>query len=302
MTSQIPKSQKEFISLMEDIDSLLKEKNVPICNRPILAPLEISRKLKISFPLVPIQGSAIPGDYTGNSLSSHIQDWFEKRYGDRLSVQMGVGTGAIFIKSDPWKVIYPLIFGTVYFICDPNLAKYKNLPSFTANGPHTINIFNLILNFPQKLAESLARNEAQKIKQTFLAGLDALSYLDQIKKMPLAKEAKADFEAAVMHIFSEPPNFGLSKWASLQFSEKLLKAYLFAKNKKYPLNHKLAQLRELSIINGLFSFPENLVNNIQCPAGVRYGEVPVTLSESINAHYSSLGVCYFTAKAISSLK
>ena len=222
MTSRIPKSQKEFNSLMEDIDSLLKERNVPIYNRPIHAPLEISRKLKVSFPLVPIQRNAIPGDYTGNSLSSHIQDWFEKQYRDRLSVQMGVGTGVILIKGDPWKVIYPLIFGTVYFICDPNLEKYKNLASFTTNGTSpTINIFNLILDFPPKLAESLTKNEVQKIKKTFLAGLDALSCLDQIKKMPLAKEAKADLEAAVMHILSEPPQFGLSKWASLQFSEIL---------------------------------------------------------------------------------
>ncbi len=115
MRTEIPKTEQEFNMLMEEIDNLLKNRSIPIYNRPIHSPVEIAKKLKISIPLVPIMGEAIPGIYDGDSLSAHIHNWYQRKYGDRLNVQMGIGTGIILIRNDPWRVTFPMIFGTVSF-------------------------------------------------------------------------------------------------------------------------------------------------------------------------------------------
>lgn len=303
MTYITPTNDMEFNELMEEVDSVLRRRGVPIYNRPIHAPIEIARKYNISFPLIPIERKAIDGDYAGNSLSSHIQDWYERRYGDRLKASMGIGVGVILIKGEPWKVVYPLIFGTVYFICDPELEKYKKLPSFSTDGTHpVINILNLIENLPQAIAESLTSSDIKEIKKEFLFGLESISYLDQIKQSSLVKEAKADLVSVVIQMMGEPPQFELSKYFSLQFSEKLLKAYLRARGQKFPFKHDLSKLRNLSIDNGLPVFPKTIIDDIQCTPGVRYGEEKVTLMEAVSAHYSSLKVCHIVAKAICCIK
>jgi len=66
--STIPRTEQEFNMLMEEIENILKNRNIPIYNRPIRAPLEVTKKLKISIPWLPIQGKASP-DYTAKSLS-----------------------------------------------------------------------------------------------------------------------------------------------------------------------------------------------------------------------------------------
>ena len=131
--------------MMEEIENILKSRNIPIYNRPIHAPLEVTKKLKISIPWLPIQGKASPGIYNTDNLAAHIHNWYGKKYGDRLKVQMGIGSGIILIRNDPWRVIYPMIFGTGSFICVNDLEKFKDSPVFTTNGtPPIINILNII--------------------------------------------------------------------------------------------------------------------------------------------------------------
>ena len=83
-----PKNEEAFLEVMEEVDGLLKSRNIPICNRPIHAPIEIAKSLKISIPLVPIEGNAVPGVYHGDSLSAHIHNWknVKERKRDRQTI------------------------------------------------------------------------------------------------------------------------------------------------------------------------------------------------------------------------
>jgi len=285
---------------MEEIDNLLKDRCIPIFNRPIHSPVEIAKQLKITIPLVPISGEAIPSVYHGDSLSAHIQDWYKKKYGDRLKASMAIGTGIILIRNDPWRVIYPMIFGTVSFVCVNDLKKYKDSPTFPTNGTTPVfNILNLIEDMPNDYAESLSASELKEIKQSFLSGIESLSYLDMIKSKPFIKEAKIDLENAVNNILSEHAHYGQSKWASLQFSEKLLKCFLSEKSVIIPKIHKLSDLYNLAVsFCQLPKFTSDLLDQVQCNAGVRYGEETVELVDAVRAHYSSLGICFFVARGI----
>jgi len=300
MNPTIPKTEQEFNILMEEIDNLLKDRRIPIFNRPIHSPIEIAKKLKITIPLVPISIEATPGDYRGDSLSAHIQDWHQRKYGDRLKSSMAIGTGIIFIKNDPWRVIYPRIFGTVSFVCVNDLDKYKDSPSFTTNGMSpVINILNLIEDMPNDYAKSLSASELSEIKQIFLSGIESLSYFDMIKSKSFIKEAKIDLENAVNNILSDHAHYGQSKYASLQFSEKLLKCFLSEKSVNFPKSHRLSDLYNLAVKKGqLTEFTSDLLDQVQCSAGAKYGEETVDLMDAVRAHYSSLGICFFVSRGI----
>lgn len=299
MRPEIPKNEKEFNKLMEEIDDLLKNRKIPIYNRPIHAPIEIARRLKISFPLVSIKGEAVLDVYHSDSLSAHIHNWYRRKYGDRLKAQMGIGNGIILIRKDPWRVVYPMIFWTISFICENDIEKYEHSPSITTNGtPPVINILNLIEDMSNDYAKSLTVPELREIKRIFLLGLEALSYLDMIKSKLFIKEAQIDLENAVNDILSQPAHYGQSKYASLQFSEKLIKCFLSEKSTRFPKSHNLSDLYSLAVGHGLPQFSTDLITQVQCGAGVRYGDEIVDLDDAIRAHYSSLGICFFTAKEI----
>jgi len=300
MSPTTPTTEQEFNILMEEIDNLLKDRSIPIFNRPIHSPVEIAKRLKITIPLVPITGEAIHGIYHGDSLSAHIQDWYQRKYGDRLKASMAIGTGIILIRNDPWRIIYPMIFGTVSFVCGNDLEKYKDSPAFATNGTSpVINILNLIEDMPNDYAQSLSTSELKEIKQIFLSGIESLSYFDMIKSKPFIKEAKVDLENAVNNILSDHAHYGQSKYASLQFSEKLLKCFLSEKSVAIPRSHRLSDLYNLAVNEGqLPSFASDLLAQVQCNAGVKYGEETVELVDAVRAHHSSLGICFFVAREI----
>jgi hypothetical protein len=158
----------------------------------------------------------------------------------------------------------------------------------------TRNSFHLLTYVPNYYYES----DLKIITQHFISGLDSLSNLDRIKSKPFISEAKVDLENAVNNILSQQAHYGQSKWASLQFSEKLIKCFLAENSVEFPRIHKLSELYNLAVNNGLSPFPTNLLMHVQCSASVRYGEEIVSLEEAVNAHYSSLGICYYIAKGI----
>ncbi len=299
MKSDFPENEKEFNKLMIEIDNSLKEKNIPIFSRSIHSMREIAMKFKISITFGAKQGEANLGVYNEDNLSEHINNWYQSKYGNRLKVQMGVGTGVLLIRNDPWRIIYPLIFGTVSFVCDTNLDKYKDAPSITSDGTiPVLNILNLIEDMSTDYAKLLSESDLKIIVHHFISGLDSLSSLNGIKSKPFIKEARIDLENAVNNILSKQAHYGQSKWASLQFAEKLIKCFLKEKSVEFPKNHKLSELYNLAVNSGLPSFSTDLLMHVQCSASVRYGEEIISLEEAVNAHYSSLGICYFMAKEI----
>lgn len=104
------KTKEEFEALMEAIDRVLRERNLPIHARPIHAVRELCMRLKIGLTLVSRTSEAIPGDYAGESLSAHIRDWYDVRYGDTLKADFSVGATVAYLVGDLWKVRLPLIW------------------------------------------------------------------------------------------------------------------------------------------------------------------------------------------------
>lgn len=291
--------ESEFLNLIKEIDEGLKKQNIPIFQRPLQAIREISIRQKSSLNIVP-HGPAVPGLYTGDSLVAHIYEWYKKRYGDRLKLDASPGSAAIIIKNDPWLIKFPAILGEVKCVFDPNLEKYKKISSTSG----VLNPLTCIQGFTSDSASSLSRDEMIQLAAFFKTTLYSLLRLfefEKIFKFPYIPEARADLRSAVTHIFSNPPHYGQSKWASLQFTEKLLKCFLELKNVSFQKNHDLEKLSNLVSQNGVPAISPSVIQDIQCPAGVRYGKIAVTLNEAILSHHSSLKVSSILIPAIKAI-
>ena len=76
----------------------------------------------------------------------------------------------------------------------------------------------------------------------------------------------------------------------MQFVEKLLKACIRKGGEKPKRHHDLSQLASEATHHGCPEVPEYLIRNVQCPAGVRYGETGVTLTQAVGALHSAIKI------------
>ncbi|MHB9072334.1 MAG: hypothetical protein ACYC6G_02290 [Desulfobaccales bacterium] len=279
----------KFNEIMEQIDGELRLKGTPIHGRSIAAMCELSGRLKITIPLFPQALGAIEGVYNELTFAAHIDEWYKLRYCDRLKVYFGPGSVALLIRGDPWRMKLPRFFGIVKVTCDPDLVKHINSPNVCFNNDSPIyNILNCVENLPQGLAYILTHEELKQILNFFITSMHAYHQLEVVKNREYIKEATADLDASVAFMFASPPQYGLSKWSSLQFIEKLIKSFLSLRKAKIPRTHDLAKIANEAENIGLNPVNYGLLAKIQCTAGVRYGEPAITLKEAMTAHHAAL--------------
>lgn len=282
----------EFQCLMEKIDAQLKKDGVPIHARPLHATRYVSERLKTKIIVAQSSAPAISGRYDELTLGEHIHEWFSSRYGERLKIHFGPGSVGILIRGEVWCLTLPKIYGEIIATCDSDLERFRKSPKICTGGQRPVcNVLNCIKDFPQGMATELTITERKQILAFFTHALDSLELMKCANGKPYIREALADIESAVSNLCGYPPQYGLSKWDSLQVAEKVMKSYLHIHNMKVPKHHDLADIAAKAQAKGLLTIPSALLNCIQCIAGVRYGEVTVTLEEAIDAHYASLEVC-----------
>ena len=302
MCTSLPRDSMEFNRLMEDIDDELATQGIPIHFRQIEAVRKVCMRFEIDLELVSHRIAPVPGDYQGQSLSAHIRDWYEERYADRLKINLGPGQAAIILKGGPWKIVFPWLNGSFKIVCDSNIEKDRDSEILSIRQTEQrLNPLICIEGLTAELARSLSSGEMRYIEEIFVLGLTGLQFLQEIRGKVFIAEAIADEQAAVSHLFARTCHYGQSKWASLQFVEKLLKCYLKLKAVTYRRIHDLTELADLAENNGLSPLSRQLTNNVQCPPDVRYGEIAVTLFEAVNAHHASLELCKSIAGEIGQL-
>lgn len=287
-TLQPPKSQAEFDAVMREIDERLRQKNVQIHARVGHAAIEYSALYKLEFPMCQVGNAGTPGNYADATVDSHIQAWFDAKYGERQKVHAGPGTTVLLIRGDPWEVRLPLIYGEVELVVERDLERYKDQPSIGLRGQRPIvNILSAVRDLPQGLAAQLTDTECRDILHTFEDTLDCMYMIGNLYGKPYIAEVRADVVASVSHLFSLPPHFGQSKWASSQATEKLLKCLLTERGVSFPKIHNLEELASLARLQGA-RIDSAVIAHAATAAGVRYGEGIVSLADAVTAHYVSL--------------
>lgn len=229
-------------------------------------------------------------DFTNDALYAQVHRWYEKRYGDRIKIHLGPGSYILMIKNEPWEVVYPLCFGKNNFTINSDLSK-KNRSYITASGEAipSVNILCHVNGMTFDVANSLSDYEKQIILSEYMFGLNAVQSLRSLSGAPFMEQASNDYDISVSNIFHKYPDYNNSKWASLQFAEKTIKSQLQINNISFKYNHNLAELAEsLKALD--LNVPEQIINNIQCKAAVRYGEEKVVRNQAILAVQSALAL------------
>ena len=100
--------EEEFEVLMREVDQELQDREVPIHARELTDLAEVARILGVRMKGGPLDTGPIPGVYTGDSLSAHVFEWIEKRYGDRLKVDFRIGRTVFLLRGAAWLIRFPL--------------------------------------------------------------------------------------------------------------------------------------------------------------------------------------------------
>lgn len=201
------------------------------------------------------------------------------------------------LRGDLFVINCPTTYGTVQFVCEPH-SFGKMRETIGINEPPICNVIEFIEDLTPNLAYSLTAVEVVKIGIALVNGMGAYSALRAVNDVEYVSEAIGDFDAAVFHLMEHCPQAGLSKWATLQAIEKLIKAYISQKGGVIKRTHSLPALAAQAATFGLSAPPKQYLDDVQCPASVRYGEVTVSVEEAVKAHHISLEICEVVAQGI----
>lgn len=280
-----------FEEAVVDADRQMRLQEVPIHARPYHAIDIVSKILGLESEPIPINvWNHDEDDYSATAIFSQVHLWYEKRYGERLKVHPGPGSFAIRIRGDAWKVNLPLVYGRVNFLVDRDVGSYVGHPNpGFGNEIPDYNVLLCIEDFPVPLANDLGDGELLEVLREVMFALDVLQGLSNIEdEQTLIDHARADLRVAVDNLVSSQQNYGLSKWSSLQFTEKLMKWKLSSNGVAYPNTHNLQKLSKLGSDKGLFELGGEPVSKVQCSAAIRYGEESTSLISAMDAHRSSI--------------
>jgi HEPN domain-containing protein len=225
-------------------------------------------------------------------LAVRIFDWFDRQYGDRLKGDLDFGKTVAKVRHDFYSVRLPNLYGTAFVHCDPMLLGYNFGPELTVNsGGVKMNLFNYLQGVTPDFIQSLSDQEYIELLEVYRRGVVGYSRLCDCQGAPYSKEALDDLHQSSRQLTDNNPNYGFSRWASLQAVEKLLKSFIEQQGKTFKKIHELEDLAKVAVSAGLPPPDAQLLAKIQCKADVRYSAATVGKAEALEAHYAALAVC-----------
>lgn len=284
-------NEAEFINLIEKIDQNLS--STPIGGRYLRIFLEISKL----YPNPNDVGQdlfsnpkAVDGDYTGISLSGHIKNWCDERYGSKQKMEIDPGFVVFDFFGQRWKLAILLVIVSrngfhIEWNCDGEKERKEGEKYF-------LNMRRMFIDLPNGLAKKLQNENLNYERQIVGKSICAINRLLRLEKLPYVKEALTDFRGVSSELIKDKGSFGNSRWLTLQFIEKILKAYLNFKGSKILKTHDLIKLSSATNSLGMPLLDVNDLNSVNCEATVRYGETPCTAQEALEAHHASIRLAY----------
>jgi hypothetical protein len=288
---QMISNEDEFQKLMAEVDAEMVADGIPVHGRQIVAGSKVAKKLGIEFPMGGfglVSRPPMEGVYSGYELALRILKWVEELYGEKLKIDFDMGVLTIQIFGDFYMMRLPMGYGTVAVVIDPVTMGAKG-------NPGRINILDLIVDLTPTLASRLTSKDFDVIGALFRLGMKVFDNINTYSADELLSKAHSDLKASTFHLLHRPPEAGLSKWASLQAVEKILKAFIAQRGGCYPTGgkgHELEHLAEIAEKQGLPSLERIHLKKVQCQAGVRYGNVGATSKDALDAQHAALRICH----------
>ena len=290
------------------LDADLTARKLAIPARPMIAAIEAATDDQgtSSGRLRFTKDEPTPGVYRGEDLTIRIARWYENRYGDRLRVDMSLGSSVVMLQGELWRYSFPASAGPVLLYArdlDVGPAMYLTQAGPVWLPPHhpdrraskwtPLDVMRGVDGLPNAIIPLLSEKELQSVLELFYLDWQSLGHLTKARHYPMVRSALGDYRAAVQHLLTNPPELGLARWASQQGVEKLAKSFLLHATGSYPSKgpkaHDLSTLIRLTVEHGGFDLPDEIVARFACKPGVRYGdEDPGSVEAVLDAFRISL--------------
>lgn len=202
----------------------------------------------------------------GHPSMTVVNDYFAGKYGRRGLMDMSVGRMLVVFGHDPWVLRFPLVFGTV-----------------------RVDLLRMIEDGTPDLISRLTSSERALLEGLVPRAFEAFNALKQVPT-----ELCADWAASVDQAVDPRGDFGLSRWASQQVVEKLLKGFIRKHGGVVPQGKALQHPHELEPVAaaaeafGLRALDRALLAKVECRAGVRYPGNNATLADAVGANQASV--------------
>jgi len=293
-----PSNEEEFEALMRHIDAQLKADEVPVPARPLRGASEVAKLLQRGLPLGPLPKHRKPVTYTGIDLAIRIFRWFDDQYGKRLAVDWRQGQSVVLLRGDPWELRVPRFYGRFRFFASTTEQSDPSGPHIAQPGspPPRFNVLDSVTHLPDGLRRSLSEAECKEVLLRFREAMEHFRLIESAaRESALAAKGATDLESATRHLVTSPPELGLSRWASLQASEKYLKAMVASSGASFSRVHRLDELAREAVQVGMRPIPKTWTDIVQCSASVRYGENSASLPEVVSALQAAVRICAHAA-------
>ena len=279
-------SDVEFDKVMTEIDQIVRQKSDKVPGRELLAMSEFSTRFGVTM-------------FGTHPTTKRLIDWFTRMYGDRLYIKWDFGQSVVLVQGEICKLQSVRFFGNLLVACHP-ILKDIAFQYETEHGMLKVrNVLDAdIQGLTAELAVRLPLSECDEIRTAYGRMFLAFSKLEAalgsrygLGAAPYIEEAVHDLRVSVESLLTSPPNYGQSKWESLQAVEKVVKSCILEKGGKPKNIHKLAELFADAELLGVPKCDGALISAIQCSPDVRYDSKLVTKAEAVEAHYAALILC-----------
>jgi hypothetical protein len=262
-----------------EIDNELRASNSQVSGRELRGWMNFCQRFNLAMRM-------------DDPLAVRIFDWFKKQYGDRLNLQMDFGTTVAHIRHDRYPMRLIRIYGSTIVHCDPVLHDSNFGPSLRTDGtPPKSNLLNYLQGLTREFIKLLTPDECNDLLDAYVRGVLGFSRMQDAHGSPLSKETLDDLHQSAAHLTAHNPNYGFSRWASLQATEKLVKSFIVGRRQTPNKTHDLGILVTSAVSLGMPAPSPANVQEIQCSANVRYSAASVGKFEALKAHYAALILC-----------
>lgn len=285
----VPENIDEVI---EKIDNELKSENVPIHARGIHAVRKISMLLNKSLPIAKPPRGADQKIADNWPITKRIYDWYEANNAGRNEVDPSENRHVtVFTHGDLWKLRIPIVWGSCDIVASRHFSEPKNDIS---KAGVKLNATSSLDGITAARLIKFKDEDLKEVLEVFVVSLAVFEFFEQlIPSHVLFGEAKSDLITSSVLLSGRSPNYGQSRWASLQAAEKFLKGLIHTLGPRKPSHgHVLDKVYRELVGDKTNSNVLGLLSDIQVDARVRYREVDSTMEEAYIGHQSCLFLMY----------
>ncbi len=262
----------DFQEFMEAIDAEFARRNVPIPTRDFDAYWVALQRCGMSAGTPTTLERRLGLDSV--TLHDAVSEWMERRYGARRCVHLGPGSTLILLRGAVWRIRIPLFYGT---------SRVVALRPDETSNTRVLNAVDYLVDAPDAFRRSLSGEECMRIQRCFVRSAALLLDLHDASDVGLLGPAHADLQAAAEHLLSDPPEIALSRWSSLQATEKGLKQLIKERGGKARNTHSLKILATAAECLGLPRLDPAVLSQAQCWPGIRYGQDAGSIERGVDA-------------------